>query len=153
MQRSLRSNRAQLAPGLTIADNGTERAGATGRIDILARDSRGARRMIEWKAGAVSDHAVSQPTACTGAPAEEEEGEVRGLLVARDFADKARYASRAIPGITLKRYGFFLTFEDRARSRRLDLDGAAAREELRAHGGVRAPPSGSAGSDRRAITR
>lgn len=114
LQRALRSNLAQLAPGLTVADDGSERAVATGRIDILARDSRGVWWVIELKAGTASDRAVSQLAAYIGALAEEEGGEVRGLLVARDFTDKARYVARAIPGIELKRYGFSFTFEDHA---------------------------------------
>jgi hypothetical protein len=114
LQRALRGNLAQLAPSLTVADDGSERAVATGRIDILARDSRGVWWVIELKAGTASDRAVSQLAAYMGALVEEEEGEVRGLLVARDFTDKARYAARAIPGIELKRYGFSFTFEDHA---------------------------------------
>ena len=42
LQRSLRENLHQLAPGLTVADNGTERTVAAGRIDILTRDADGA---------------------------------------------------------------------------------------------------------------
>ncbi len=80
----------------------------------MARDARGACWVIELKAGTASDRAVSQLAAYIGALAEEEGGEVRGLLVARDFTDKACYAARAIPIIELKRYGFSFTFEDHA---------------------------------------
>ena len=57
---------------------------------------------------------MSRLAAHTGARAEEEDGEVRGLLVAREFTDRARYASRAIPGIQLKGDGFSFSFGDRA---------------------------------------
>ena len=68
--------------------------------------------MIELKAGTASDRAVSQLASYMGALGEEEDGEIRGMLVAHDFTGKARYAARAIPGIELKRYGFSFTFED-----------------------------------------
>ena len=112
LQRALRSNLAQLAPDLSIADDGAERTVATGRIDILARDSKEAWWVIELKAGTASDRAVSQLASYMGALGEEEDGEIRGMLVAHDFTGKARYAARAIPGIELKRYGFSFTFED-----------------------------------------
>ena len=114
LQRALRSNLAQLAPDLTVADDGTERTIASGRIDILARDSGGALWVIELKAGTANDRAVSQLAAYMGALAEEEDGDIHGLLVAHGFTGKAIYAARVIPGIKLKCYGFSFTFEDNA---------------------------------------
>ncbi len=112
LQRSLRDNLGQLAPGLRIADNGSERSVATGRIDILARDSNDAWWVIELKAGTANDRAVSQLAAYMGALQEEETGNIRGLLIARDFTEKTLYAARMIPMVALKRYGFTFTFED-----------------------------------------
>ena len=112
LQCALRSNLAQLAPDLTVADDGSERTIATGRIDVLARDSGGAWWVIELKAGTASDRAVSQLAAYMGALAEEEDGDIHGLLGAHDFTGKAVYAARVIPGIRLKRYGFSFAFED-----------------------------------------
>lgn len=112
MQRALRSNLGQLAPDLRVADEGSERSVATGRIDILARDAREVWWVIELKAGTASDRAISQLASYMGALGEEEDGEIRGMLVAHDFTGKATYAARAVPGIELKRYGFSFTFED-----------------------------------------
>ena len=114
LQRSLRNNLTQLAPDLTVADDGSERSIATGRIDVLARDSTGVWWVIELKAGTANDRAVSQLAAYMGALAEEESGEIRGLLVAHDFTEKARYAASVVPGVKLMRYGFSFTFEKHA---------------------------------------
>ena len=113
LQRALRDNLSQLAPDLTLADNGSERGVSIGRIDVLARGSDGAWWVIELKAGKADDRAIGQLAAYMGALAEEESGDIRGLLVAHDFTDKALFAARAIPTIELKSYGFSLTFEDR----------------------------------------
>ena len=112
LQRALRINLGQLAPDLRVADEGSERSVATGRIDILARDSGEVWWVIELKAGTANDRAVSQLASYMGALGEKEGGEIRGILVAHDFTRKARYAARAIPGIELKRYDFSFTFED-----------------------------------------
>ncbi len=112
LQRALRDNLSQLAPDLTLADNGAERVVSIGRIDVLARGSDGAWWVIELKAGKADDRAIGQLAAYMGALAEEESGDIRGILVAHDFTDKARFAARAIQTIKLKRYGFSFTFED-----------------------------------------
>lgn len=115
LQNSLRQNLGQLVPGLTVADNGLERTVATGRIDILARDSNGVYWVIELKAGTANEQAVGQLTAYMSAFAEEEDidiGNIHGVLIARDFNDKARYSARMFPSISLKSYGFKFSFED-----------------------------------------
>ena len=112
LQRSLRDNLGQLLPGLVVADGNSERTTPAGRMDILARDGDGILWVIELKAGMANERAIGQLAAYMGALAEEESGDIRGLLVAQEFTEKARYASRAIQGITLKRYGFSFTFED-----------------------------------------
>ena len=110
----MRADLAQLAPGLTVVDDGPACAVAPGRIGILARDACGAWWVIELTAGTASDRAVSQLAAHIGALAEEEGSKVRGLLVARGFTDKARYATQAIPGIELERFGASFTSKDHA---------------------------------------
>ena len=112
LQRSLRDNLGQLSLGLAVADGNSERTTAAGRMDILARGSDGTLWVIELKAGTADERAVGQLLAYMGALAEEEPGDIRGLLVAREFTEKARYGSRAIQTISLKRYGFSFTFED-----------------------------------------
>ena len=47
--------------------------------------------------------------------AEEENieiGNICGMLIARDFNDKARYSARMQETISLKSYGFTFSFED-----------------------------------------
>jgi len=112
LQSSLRDNLDQISPGLVIADDNSEKTTKAGRIDILARDSDGTFWIIELKAGKANEKAVGQLAAYMGALAEEETGDIRGLLVAREFTEKARYASRTCQKISLKRYGFSFTFED-----------------------------------------
>ena len=116
LQSSLRQNMSQLAPDLKVADNGSERTVATGRIDILARDSTtGKYWVIELKAGTANEQAIGQLMAYMSALAEEEKidmGDVRGMLIARDFNDKARYSARMQETISLKSYGFTFSFED-----------------------------------------
>ena len=68
--------------------------------------------IIELKAGIADHRAVSQLASYIGALEEEEDGEIRGLLVAAGFTDRALYAARVIPRIGLKRYGFTFTFRD-----------------------------------------
>ena len=112
LQRSLRDNLGQLSPELAVADGNSERTTAAGRMDILARGSDGTLWVIELKAGRADEKAVGQLAAYMGALAEEEPEDIRGLLVAREFTEKARYALRAIQAISLKCYGFSFTFED-----------------------------------------
>ena len=115
LQSSLRQNLNQLEPDLTIADNGSERTVATGRMDILARDSAGVNWVIELKAGTANEQAIGQLMAYMNALAEEEQidiGDIRGMLIAHDFNDKARHSARMIPAIKLKRYGITFSFDD-----------------------------------------
>ncbi len=115
LQESLRQNLSQLNPDLTVADDGSERSVATGRIDILARDSSGDYWVIELKAGTANEGAIAQLMAYMNALAEEEEidiGNIRGLLVAQDFNNKVRHSARMVPTITLKKYGITFSFED-----------------------------------------
>jgi hypothetical protein len=112
LQKALRENIHQLEPELTIADNGQERQIKTGRIDILARDSNGQHVVIELKAGKAQSKAISQILAYMGAiMAEGDEKPVRGILVASDFDENVILASKVIPNLTLKKYGFQFKFQ------------------------------------------
>ena len=112
LQKALRANIHQLEPGLTIADNGQERQIKRGRIDILARDSKGQYVVIELKAGKAQSKAISQISAYMGAIMQEaDEKPVRGILLAGDFDENVILASKVISNLTLKKYGFQFTFQ------------------------------------------
>jgi RecB family endonuclease NucS len=60
--------------------------------------------VIELKAGTVRRDAIGQVLSYMGDVADEESAEVRGILVAGEFDDKARAAARVVPGLSLRRY-------------------------------------------------
>jgi Endonuclease NucS len=120
LQRSLRENIAQLEPGLRIIDSGHERRCTVGLIDILCEGSDGALVVVELKAGLAKDAALGQLLGYMGAVKREmtEEGEhsgrpVRGILVAKEFDDRVRHASLAVPKLRLISYQIQFAFEDR----------------------------------------
>jgi RecB family endonuclease NucS len=112
LQAALRGNIEQLEAGLRVVDGGVERTTDTGRIDITARDDRGALVVIELKAGTAAPEALTQLLAYMGAVGDEgdEEG-VRGILVAGGFGPRVVYAAKASPRVQLRRYRFEFTFE------------------------------------------
>jgi RecB family endonuclease NucS len=109
LQQALRRNIDQLDSGLEIIDGGRERSLASGRIDITARDERGATVVIELKADTADHNAVSQIQSYMGDLIEDEK-QVRGILVARDFTHRAVSAARLAP-VQLVRYGVQFTFK------------------------------------------
>lgn len=111
LQSALRANIGQLEPGLRIIDEGRERVTEAGRIDITAVDGTGAVVVIELKAGMATPEAVAQILAYMGTVVESENKPVRGILVAGDFHKRVVLASRAIPGLTLRRYAFQFRFD------------------------------------------
>lgn len=113
MQRTLRIHIEQLEPGLTIIDDGAERAVESGFIDITARDAEGRTVVIELKAGAAGQRAVAQILSYMGDVQAEEDGRVlRGILVASEFDSKAKAAARMVPSLVLKKYSVQFTFSD-----------------------------------------
>jgi Endonuclease NucS len=110
MQVALRKNFEQLDPTMRIVDGGTERHVATGRIDILGEDQCGSLVVIELKADEARDSTLTQVLGYVGALKEEEgRDDVRGVLVAREFSPRVRYAARAA-GVDLVQYGYSFTF-------------------------------------------
>jgi RecB family endonuclease NucS len=110
LQQALRKNIAQLEPGLTIIDDGKEQTVPSGRIDITARDAKGATVVIELKAVPADRDAVGQILAYMGdligtAPM------VRGILISGEFSPRAVAAARAAPNVRLVRYRFRFSFE------------------------------------------
>ena len=110
LQMALRRNIEQLEQGLSIADDDREQAVASGRIDITARDQVGTTVVIELKVGAADRDAIGQVAAYMG-DLMSDGAQVRGILIAREFAPRAVSAARAIPGLRLVQYGFRFTFE------------------------------------------
>lgn len=114
LQAALRASIAQLEPGLTVIDGGTERVVPSGRIDILARDAAGMVVVIELKAVKAPRDAVAQVLAYMGDLHDEAMGQVRGMLITPDFDQKAVASARVVPGLKLVRYGFSFSFQDHA---------------------------------------
>jgi hypothetical protein len=111
LQAALRSNIAQLEPGLQVIDGGKERTTEAGRIDITARDAAGTTVVIELKAGIARPEALTQLLAYVGVIAGEEQRPPRGILMAEDFHPRVIFGARAVPTIQLWRYRFKFTFE------------------------------------------
>ena len=109
LQAALRGCIEQLEAGLHVTDGGDERSVASGFIDITAKDRDGKVVVIELKAGTARRDAIGQVLSYMGDVADEESAEVRGILVAGEFDDKARAAARVVPSLSLRRYR--VTFE------------------------------------------
>lgn len=109
LQRALRANIGQLEAGLVIGDGGKERIVASGRIDICAMDDNNRQVVIELKSGTADLAAIGQILSYMGDL--QTAGAVRGILVAGDFTARAIAASKAVPNIELRKYGFNFSFE------------------------------------------
>ena len=112
MQAAVRRQLNELEPGLVEADGGRERSVATGNVDIVARDSSGGLVVVELKAGLCPATALEQVLGYADALAEEENEPVRAFLVAGDFSDRTRAASRRTQDLKLCKYEFRLQFHD-----------------------------------------
>ncbi|MGL6211664.1 MAG: endonuclease NucS domain-containing protein [Paracoccaceae bacterium] len=110
MQASLRLDISGLEPGLTIIDDGAERAVLSGFIDILARDRDGKTVVIELKAGKTDARVIGQVLGYMGDMTVEEDAPVRGIIVAHDFDARTRSAARAVPNLSLVRYAVSFRF-------------------------------------------
>ena len=112
MQQFLRGEIASLEPGLTILDDGAERAVLSGFIDILARDVNGATVVIELKAGKTDARVIGQVLGYMGDIAEEDEPQsLQGIIVAHEFDQRTKSAARAVPNLRLVRYAVSFTFQ------------------------------------------
>ena len=103
LQAALRDAIEQLEPGLDIIDGGAERSVASGFIDITAKATDGSVVVIELKAGTARRDTIGQILSYMGDVAAEEY-QVRGILVAGDFDNKARAAARVVTSLSLRRY-------------------------------------------------
>lgn len=112
MQAALRRSIEQLEAGMEIIDDGVEHSVSSGFIDITALDERGRIVVIELKTGIARQKAVAQILSYMGDIAEEDDAEVRGILVAADFDNKARAAARVVPTLSLRSYRVNFEFTD-----------------------------------------
>jgi RecB family endonuclease NucS len=111
LQASLLKNITQLEKGLKVGSRGKEHSVPSGRIDILARDMRGRRVVIELKAGTADRDAVGQVLSYMGdLQGSEPKSPVRGILVASDFTPRAIAAARAVPSLELRSYAVRFSF-------------------------------------------
>lgn len=110
LQLALRADIGQLEAGLSIIDGGTEFSTAAGRVDILAKDARGATVVVELKAGRTDTRVIAQILAYMTTVAADKGGRVRGIIVANDFDERVVLAARAVPNLELKRYSYQFKF-------------------------------------------
>ena len=112
MQAALRNNISQLELGLRIIDDGAERAVASGFIDILCADERGASVVVELKAGKTDTRVIGQTLGYMGdILTEDGDAIVRGIIVAHDFDKRTLSAAKAVPNLKLVRYSVNFKFE------------------------------------------
>jgi RecB family endonuclease NucS len=112
LQQALRRNIQSIEPGLTIIDDGRERRTEAGLIDITAQDTDGRKVIIELKAPIAKPDVIAQTLAYMEAVQNEDQGEVRGIIIASDFVDRVKLAARQIPNLKLIRYGFSFSFNE-----------------------------------------
>lgn len=112
LQKTLRASIGQLENGLEIIDGGSERAVASGLIDICARDTEGRIVVIELKAGIADRAAIGQILSYMGDIADEEGNLSRGILVAHRFDRKAISAAKIVPSLGLRAYSVRFEFHE-----------------------------------------
>lgn len=104
LQAAIRKQIKSIGTDMEIADGGTERSVATGRIDILAKDQNG-YVVIELKAGLCPPGAMEQVLGYTQDLHDELSEPCRSMLIAGDFSERMLAAAKRIPGLTLMSYG------------------------------------------------
>ncbi len=89
-------------------------AGAAGRIDLLAVDSRNDFVVIELKAGEADRQVCGQVQAYMGWVLEHLAAGrlVRGIIVASSFTERLRLAVKVVPALCLKEYSVVFRFRD-----------------------------------------
>jgi endonuclease len=91
-------------PGLVAADNGRERAVATGKIDITALDIKGNYVVIELKLGPCPNGAIEQVLAYSSDLEQETGKPCRSIIVASEFSDRQRAAATRANDLYLVTY-------------------------------------------------
>lgn len=104
LQVAIRRQLGLVEAGLVEADGGRERAVATGKIDIVARDSAGNFVVIELKAGPCPHGALEQVLAYSSDLEAETGTPCRSVLVASQFSDRIRAAAGRARDVSLVTY-------------------------------------------------
>jgi len=89
--------------GLKLVERQKELPGV-GKLDILARDRDGNYVVIELKAGQADEKAVGQLQAYIEYLREQGYENIRGILIAASYTQKAVYAAKAVKHIKLAKY-------------------------------------------------
>ncbi|XCF05807.1 endonuclease NucS domain-containing protein [Tamlana crocina] len=113
LQSALRLNIETIEFGLKIVDGGNERNTKAGRIDITAQDQNGRKVIIELKAIEARPSVIAQTLAYMEAVSEEDNCEVRGIIIASGFSERVLLASRQIKNLKLIEYKFQFNFSER----------------------------------------
>lgn len=119
LEKSLLSNLGQVEPNLQLYQNkgiaGQQLdTGTVGRLDILGIDRNGDFVVIELKTGEADDRVCGQILRYMGWVKENLAGNrrVRGIIVANEFSDLLKYAAKAMPNVTLKKYEVRFEFKN-----------------------------------------
>ncbi|MFM7027390.1 MAG: endonuclease NucS domain-containing protein [Chakrabartia sp.] len=104
LKKLLRAQLEKVEPGLVADDGGRERAVATGRIDITARDAQGRYVVIELKVGPCPAGAIEQVLGYSNDLEEETGTPCRAVLVASEFSQRQRAAAKRARDIHLLTY-------------------------------------------------
>jgi len=117
LEETLVRNLPQLEPGLRLHSTPDRYGrqfdtGVVGVIDLLAVDETGSYVVVELKAGRAEEKALAQVLKYMGWVKQELAGEreVRGIIVANNFADSLKFAVQAAPQVRLIRYEVHFTF-------------------------------------------
>jgi hypothetical protein len=114
LQDYLTHHLTELEPGLKLHQDGIEHQTDAGRIDILAVDNEGTLVVIEIKAGKAKDNALGQILGYIGCLCSKQENQknIRGILVASDFDERVVYASKNLSNIKLSKYKLRFSFNE-----------------------------------------
>jgi hypothetical protein len=110
----LASRLDELESGLSLNENGIEYQTDAGRIDLLATDDKEQLVVIEVKAGKARDSALGQLLGYIGCVSYQQDNDrqVRGILVAADFDSRVIYACKNLSNMTLFKYKLNFSFSE-----------------------------------------